>query len=293
MTTINKKLILIVGLQKSGTFVLRELLVQSGLVEHPFEGEGDAFWGNVPPFSPYKFPTGTIYQRSGGDMGHEISEDDATREIRDCLLERLEKLESKSSIIVNKNPFNVVRIPWLRKLFPDSFIVGIVRKPVPNVFSLMKRFTRCQGYRYEPEAGWWGVKPKKWQQLLNENKMIQCAQQWRAVNGKLLQYKDLLNLLVTYHDVCVSPLETVEKILSLVDKKEIKLSGKYPIIRCFDDEYKFGSRLLSKKRATDGSAVLDTSWLQQEKIEIQALQSTDVALIEEICEPVSRQIFGF
>ena len=287
-----KKLILIVGLQKSGTFLLKQLLVESGLVEHPFKGEGDDWFGNVPPFTPQAFPAGVIYQKSRGKMGHEIGENDATTEVKNCLLERLQKLEIKTSIIVNKNPYNVVRIPWLRKLFPDSFIVGIVRKPVANVFSLLKRFTHFTGYNYEPEAGWWGVKPKNWQQLIHENKMIQCAQQWRVVNQKLLEDQDLLNLLVSYHDLCTSPLITVEKILSIVENKEIKLSVNYPPIKCFDAEYEIGSRLLSKKRAADGSAVLDTSWLQQERIEIQALQPIDIALIEDICQPVSQQIFN-
>ncbi len=292
MITTPKKLILIVGLQKSGTFLLRQLLVESGLVEHPFNGEGDDWLGNLPPFTPKAFPAGAIYQRSRGEMGHEIGENDATTEIKKCLLERLQNLEVSSKIIVNKNPYNVVRIPWLRKLFPDSFIVGIVRKPLPNVFSLLKRFTHYAGYNYEPEAGWWGVKPKNWEQLIHENKVIQCAQQWRVINEKLLHDKELLNLLVSYNELCKSPLRTVEKILSLVENKEVKLSVNYPSIKCFDDEYKIGSRLLSKKRAADGSAVIDTSWLQQEKIEIQALQLPEIALIEDICKPVSQQIFS-
>ncbi len=287
------KFILVVGLQKSGTFLLRQLLVESGLVEHPFaEGEAQDFWGNVPPFTPRAFPAGTIYQRSGGEMGHEIGEGDATEEIKNCLLERLAKLEITSSLIVNKNPYNTVRIPWLRKLFPDSFIVGIVRQPVPNVFSLLKRFIRRQGSRYEPEEGWWGVKPQNWRQLMDDNKMVQCAHQWQAVNSKLLEDQDLLNLIVSYDQVCSSPLGTVEKILSLIEGKEVKLSVDYPVIQCFDDEYQKGARLLSKKRSPDGSAVLDSSWLQQEKIEIPALQEQDIALIEEICAPVSKHFFG-
>jgi hypothetical protein len=286
------KFILVVGLQKSGTFLLRQLLAESGLVEHPFaEGEAQDFWGNVPPFTPRGFPAGRIYQRSGGEMGHEIGEQDATEEIKNCLQERLGNLQIKSSVIINKNPYNVVRIPWLRKLFPDSIIVGIVRKPVPNVFSLLKRFIHRQGYRYEPEEGWWGVKPRNWRQLIDNNKVIQCARQWKAINGKLLQDRDLLNLIVGYDQVCSSPLGTVEKILSLIEGTDVKVSVDYPVLQCFDDEYQRGARLLSKKRSPDGSAVLDSSWLQEEKIEIQALSEADIALIEEICAPISGHFF--
>ena len=161
-----------------------------------------------------------------------------------------------------------------------------------NVFSLLKRFTHNEAYTYEPEEGWWGVKPKNWRQLIHENKIIQCAHQWKAINGKLLQERNLVDLIVSYHQVCSSPLATVEKILSLTEGKEVKLSVKYPLIQCFDNEYQTGSRLLSKKRDPNGFAVLDSSWLQEENIEIQALQATDVALIEEICEPVSQHFFG-
>ena len=290
MTKNRKKLILVVGLQKSGTFLLKELLVQSGLVEDPFKGEGDDFWGNVPPFTPYAYPVGTIYQNSEGKMGHEIGEHDATDEIRICLLQRLEQLTSNSSVLVNKNPYNSLRIPWVRKLFPESLIVGIIRKPVPNVFSLLKRFTHYDGYQYEPQEGWWGVKPKNWHMLIHEDKVIQCAQQWLTVNQKLLLDRSLLNCIVTYHDICAHPLKVVEKILSMVEGKQVRLSVQYPVIKCFDDEYKVGARLLSKKRAPDGSATLDTSWLKQEKIEIQKLKSIEITAIEKICRPVSQSI---
>lgn len=100
--------------------MLRQLLAESGLVDHPFKGEGQDFWGNVPPFTPRNFPAGTIYQRSGGEMGHEIGEDDATQEIKNCLLERLENFDIESSLIVNKNPYeeqaNLIRETFAKEI---------------------------------------------------------------------------------------------------------------------------------------------------------------------------------
>ena len=78
------RLILIAGLQKSGTSLLLRLLVEhTSMAENPFDGiEGHAFWGNVPSHAPREFPAGTIYARHNGDAGHEISASDAEERVR-------------------------------------------------------------------------------------------------------------------------------------------------------------------------------------------------------------------
>ena len=110
----NKKLVFIVGLQKSGTSLLFRLLQQTGLTENPFDREGHDFWGDVPPFEPVKFPTGAIYQRSMGERGHEIGSEEATEEVKRVLYQRLERIKGQAAIMINKNPYNTVRLPWLK-----------------------------------------------------------------------------------------------------------------------------------------------------------------------------------
>ena len=47
------RLLLVVGLQKSGTTLLGRLLERLEMVAKPLRSEGDAFWGNEPPFAPF------------------------------------------------------------------------------------------------------------------------------------------------------------------------------------------------------------------------------------------------
>ncbi|MGH9915679.1 MAG: sulfotransferase, partial [Pyrinomonadaceae bacterium] len=111
-----KRLLLIVGLQKSGSTLLARLLQQTGVVESPFFGEGHLFWGNSPWEPPGAFPTGAVYYRSQGEMGHEIDARDATAEVLRILNERLAEAPVQTPIAINKNPYNTVRLPWLRAL---------------------------------------------------------------------------------------------------------------------------------------------------------------------------------
>ena len=194
-----KRLIFIVGLQKSGTTLLLRMLSQCPQVENPFKSEGNDFWGNIPPFTPTEFPAGFIYQRSKGEMGHEISEDDSTPDIFNVLNERLASIAKDPSIVANKNPYNTVRLPWIKRLFPDSIVVATVRRPIPNVFSLLKKHVPHEDGGLMPEEGWWGVKPGGWRKLVNENKVIQCSRQWSAVNEKLWNDRKYVDILITYH----------------------------------------------------------------------------------------------
>ncbi len=280
-TCCEKKLILIVGLQKSGTTLLLRLLQHTELVENPFNGEGHDFWGNVPHFTPCEFPAGLVYQQYQGKMGHEIGAKDASFVIQATLHKRLRLLKTRKSLIVNKNPFNTVRLPWIRKLFPDAFIVAMVRKPVPNVFSLLKKFTPHKGTGSPPEDGWWGVKPRGWRNLVHQDKVIQCARQWQTVNARLWNDRDLVDLIVNYQQLCMHPATIVQQIITDVMKREFETPIEFPPLKCFDDEYTRGSRLRSKNKYFKETGTLITP--DKEVIEMPSLQESEVAKIREIC----------
>src|SRR5262249_52898985 len=135
------RLILIAGLQKSGTSLLLRLLVEhTEMAENPFDGvEGHAFWGNVPSHAPREYPAGTIYASHDGDDGHETAAAEADARVRRVLEGRLAVLPVRRPAIVSKSPYHSVRLPWLKAIFPDSFVVAIVRRAVPNVYSLTKK----------------------------------------------------------------------------------------------------------------------------------------------------------
>lgn len=64
------KPIIIIGLQKFGTTLLKRILASSNKVTNLFAAEGNGLWGNFPPFSPCEEPVGRLYQQYNGNRGH-------------------------------------------------------------------------------------------------------------------------------------------------------------------------------------------------------------------------------
>lgn len=280
--------VFILGLQKSGTSLLVRLLEVSGLgISTIGRVEDNWFWGHRPSFSPTEWPAGTIYQNTGGDDGHQIGERQATEDIVTKLREKLTECISQYPnhlIPFGKSPYNTVRVPWVRAIFPGSIIVAMIRHPVPNVFSLWKRYhPRSQGRG--PEEGWWGVKPKGWRELVQDNKIHQAAHQWNAVNSKLLQDRPLLDMLVTYRELCAEPEEILARLYEKSTGHVPQGSMSIPSLRCFDDEYTTGSRLESKNRFYLERGDLKTP--EDESTEVLPLTENEVQSIHDICGDTS------
>ncbi len=242
------KLLLIAGLQKSGTTLLLRLLTEhTSLAGNPFSGvEGHDFWGNVPSHAPREFPAGTIYASHGGELGHEISGDLADARTRRVLEQRIAALPVRTSVIVNKSPYHTVRLRWLKALFPDCCIVATVRQAVPNVYSLLKKHVRQdEGDRPWREERWYGVKPRHWRSMLSDDMLAQCSSQWSAVMGKLWEDRSYVDLLVSYRQLCCQPVATVRKVLAACGEGAADPVG-VPHLCCYDDEYRRGAALRSK-----------------------------------------------
>jgi len=284
----DKRLVFIVGIQKSGTSLLFRMLQETEYAENPFKDEGHDFWGNVPPFSPKGFPAGTIYQRTDGNMGHEIDAGDATDDIKTELQNRLAGLNTDAPVIVNKNPYNTVRLPWLRKLFPESIIIGMVRRAVPNVYSLLKKFYPHRDQGMPPEDGWWGTKPKGWRQLVSKDKLAQSSLQWRAINNKLWLDRRYLDMLIGYHAFCASPVPFMEEILSMALSGKIHLDLNHPPLRCLDAEHQTGSRLMSKNKYYRKTGSFEIP--SKEPIEVNAFSENEISRVNEICGDLEKTI---
>jgi hypothetical protein len=268
--------IFIVGLQKSGTTLMTRLLRETGLVGLPWNGEGNDFWGDVPPFSPAGHPTGTLYQQRNGERGHELDAADVSPELRELMLGRLRQLgEATTPYIANKNPYNVARVPWIRSLFPDARIVAMVRRPVANTYSLLKKH-RLGADGYTPPAdGWWGVKPAGWREHVQDHVIERCAWQWSAINRRLDAARGDLDAVVAYHELSRDPTPIVEGILRR------RLHERLPSTHCFDDEYRTGSELRSKNRHYPKTKSLAVP--EPDEIELGPLEADDVTLIERVC----------
>ena len=287
-----KRIIHILGLQKSGTSLLVRLIENTGVAQF-LDGkgktEGGIAWGQKPPFFPTAFPAGTIYERSGLENGHEIGAEDATPEvcshIREDIVTKVAALPTPLGI--SKCPYSTVRIPWIRTILPDLFIVGIVRKPIPNVFSLLKRFQTIPGNK-SPEQNWWGVKPKDWRCTVSEDKVKQVAHQWRAVNEKMWEDRELIDMVLTYDDLCVSPSSVVTRIVNRAGGIDLKAKIEFPFLRTCDDEYRRGSQLQPKRsRWVDSN---ELSLPEFEEVEMKPLADNQIQNIDAICGEIASRI---
>ncbi len=266
----------IVGLQKSGTTPLNRCLQAFPEVSHPFRSEGNDFWGNEPPFAPAGFPAGHFYQQAGGERGHCLDAADATAEVRAVMQERFAALAG-APVLLNKNPYNVCRVGWLRAIFPEACIVACVREPVANCYSLLKKFVPHKGRGLAPEEGWWGVKPARWKSLRDEHKLLQCARQWQAVNERLLHSLADVDHLVFYDDFCREPARWCQLILEGCLDAPVAAPALPPLRSC-DDEFRRGSRLRSKNRyfsESGGSLALP----EEEEAEFPPLSAAQVEAV--------------
>lgn len=288
-----KRIIHIAGLQKSGTSLLVRLLENIGMAQ--FLGgrgktEGGIDWGNRPSFTPTAFPAGVIYQRNSGDEGHEIDAADATPEVVEHVRRNVENsLDSLPTILgISKCPYSTVRLPWVKAILPGLFVVAVVRKPVSNAFSLLKRFLYVDGMN-GPDDGWWGVKPRGWREMVSSDMVAQIAYQWNAVNSKLLNDRRLVDQFVQYDILCRYPQKVLEGLLGAALEESVTLKREYPVLNDFDDEYLRGSGLEPKRRQWIDSNELVLS--QDENVEIGPLSSNEINTVERICERTSRK-FG-
>lgn len=248
------KLVLIAGLQKSGTTLLLRLLADhTSIASNPFTSvEGHDFWGNIPSHAPREFPAGTIYASHHGELGHEISAASADRHVRQVLEKRLAALHVRTPVIVNKNPYHTVRLPWLRALFPDSLIVCTVRRSVPNVYSLLKKHLRQDELdRPWREDRWYGVKPRHWRTMLNDDKLVQCISQWRGVMSKLWEDRSSADMFIDYRRLCEQPGTVMQQILRAAGCQDECFGFNIQALRCYDDEFCRGAAMRSRNELVD------------------------------------------
>ncbi len=277
------KLLFIVGMQKSGTSLLNRMLMKQPFIENPFLPEGASFWGDLPPFTPVASPCGALYQKHQGLNGHALDGEDFNQADNRLLLERIMQADIKAPLLMNKNPYNAVRTAWLKKHFPEAKIYAVIRNPVANVYSLLKKYVADNDQGVGPENGWWGIKPKSWQLLLNQDKLIQCTQQWKAVNQDLINNQNNIDHLIDYDLICTNPNAIIQMVQKEFDIQAAKAD--LPACKSFNNEYLRGSRLTSKNQELRKSEKFNLVQLN-EVIEFPPLMREDIEYIQNQSNPL-------
>jgi hypothetical protein len=272
--------VLVLGLQKSGTSLLLRLLSGTPAFRNPVKFEGKELWGDDPPFAPEAFPAGTLYQRDGGARGHELGAADATEEVVAHLRDGLAGYAKPGKVLVLKNPYNTVRVPWLRAALPNAYIVAVIRRPLPNVFSLVKKHAENPHVHRGPEEGWWGIKPAGWSELVSADKIEQCARQWAAVNAKLAADAPELDLLVHYHHMCDRP-DAVVRTIAKATAGEVPTMD-FPELSALDEEYLTGGSLESANRVYKRTGGLDLAGAERASDRLEPFTAEQSAAVTDI-----------
>lgn len=120
---------------------------------------------------------------------------------------------SEGAPLLEKTPKNALRIPFLKRVFPDARFIFLWRDPRENVSSIMEAWKAGGWVTYRALPGWEGpwslLLPPGWQMMSGAPLETVAAWQWRSANQIALD--DLQSLpnddwtAVAYHDFLADP----------------------------------------------------------------------------------------
>lgn len=228
------KPIFLVGMGRSGTTLLGTILAT-----HPaigFLNEPKAIWHTVVPYED----VGGFYAQ--GNAKFRLGPEDASTEV----IRRTKQVFgyyawlTRSCRIVDKYPELTYRRSFLRAIFPDAIIIGIVRHPDAVVSSVVN-WTAQHGNQ---NTGWWGVRSRKWHLLWEE--LIQpvphraaafraldpltatpeqrALAEWIVATDELTRAdaedSEKVNAIVRYEDLVAQPAQTIRTIARTAELPE-------------------------------------------------------------------------
>lgn len=171
----------IIGCARSGTSILGELLSVHKDVHYIFEAH--ALWEVAPPHA---------------DGSHRLDATDASGPVKNAIGQTLSQEHARAGrrYLIEKCPRNVLRVPYLRALFPEAGIVHIVRDGRDVACSLRPGLSE----------GWNHLKPPNWQHLATLPLIERCAAAWRDVMAIALDdLAGVPHLEVRYEELVTSP----------------------------------------------------------------------------------------
>ena len=173
--------VFVVGCARSGTSILGELIASHPAVKYIFEAH-------------------TIWEVGGeGENGsHRLTGDHATPAIKTKITSWFQNQSQGEQVLVEKNPRNILRIPYIHKIFPEAKIVHIVRDGRDVACSMIPG---CGG------TEWLHLKPPSWKEYYDSySGGMRCAMAWKQVMEIGLQdLQNISHLQIRYEDLVVSP----------------------------------------------------------------------------------------
>lgn len=179
----------IVGVSRSGTSILGELIAAHPAVKYIFEA-----------YVPWRVAGRGV---NGSDR---LTEEQATPMVRAFIRWWFRWRKGDAPILVEKNPRNILRIPFLRAVFPEAKFIHIVRDGRDVACSLL------------PGIGgrWWAhERPPQWRDLFARYRgIIRCAHAWREiVHIGLDDLAHVPHLQIRYEDLVARPRDVARQLV--------------------------------------------------------------------------------
>jgi len=172
---------LIMGCARSGTSILGELLASHPEVK--YKHEAHAVWDKA---------------GLGENDSHRLTQQHATSQVKRGIRKKFAEEQGKATLFVEKCPRSVLRVPFIREVFPEARLIHIVRDGRDVACSML------------PGIGaeeWRHLKPPNWQHLMHtEQGVVRCAHAWKTIMAIALH--DLAqtpHFMLRYEDLVEQP----------------------------------------------------------------------------------------
>jgi hypothetical protein len=176
-----------------------------------------------------------LHPKEHGYKSNRLTEDslEVATDVKQWFAKRLQNRDKRSYFqmerpshsirFLEKTPKNALRIPFLKKIFPQARFIFLYRDPLENISSLLEfwRSNRFPAYRDMPNWShreWYGLLPPNWERLKDSSLAEITTYQWRIANQIILD--DLSDLskkeycFVTYKDLIEQPRKTFQRLSS-------------------------------------------------------------------------------
>ncbi|HSE39379.1 MAG TPA: sulfotransferase [Acidobacteriota bacterium] len=180
----------IVGCARSGTSILGELIASHPAVKYIFEAHSIWELGGM-----------------GEDGSHRLTAEHVSPAIKAEIESWFRDQAQDTHMLVEKNPRNILRIPYIREIFPEAKLIHIIRDGRDVACSMI------------PGAGgteWYHLRPPSWKSYYDAySGAIRCAFAWRdIVEIGLQDLQNVSHLQIRYEDLVFSPNSTIRSIFS-------------------------------------------------------------------------------
>jgi len=184
---------LIIGCARSGTSILGELIVAHPGVKYIFEAHH-------------------IWELAGlgADDSHRLVAQHATPNVKKRILKWFEEQKGSVHLLLEKTPRNILRVPFVREIFPKAKIIHIIRDG---------RDVACSMVPGCGEKQWSHLKPPSWKTLFSHyDGPVRCALAWKEIMEIALEDLTVVpHLQVRYEDLIGQPQNVACRILSYLE----------------------------------------------------------------------------